>query len=130
MTKPNDIPPDVWDAADAVRAAVFNAMHDDDGRLTDNDPSEIIARAILDDRERAKALLKSADAVYANHLRGEINGSSIVAAERERCARFHDDMAAQHDAEFPSDGGELDWHVRMAASHRRYATAIRKGGTA
>lgn len=51
MTKPDTIPQDIWDVSDALRTRVFNLMHDDDGRLTDNDPSELIARAIMAERE-------------------------------------------------------------------------------
>ncbi|MCC6481426.1 MAG: hypothetical protein IT554_03345 [Sphingomonadaceae bacterium] len=96
----------------------------------------LIACAILAEREasekRMGELLKDPAAVRVNFLRGSIACQPLIdeaiSAERERCAGYHDDLAAQHEAF--AEGSPMEaskHHKKMARRHQHYAAAIRKG---
>lgn len=89
--KPDDIPQDVWDVAEAVRGRVFNAMHDDDGRLTDNDPAEDIARAIMAERERCAKIAEK---------HGEARKKQYVGATAHKAHRAAHDFQSMSMAAF------------------------------
>lgn len=82
-------PQDVWDAASyaVVHAPEYTR------RLHEN-----VCSAILAEREASEArmleLLKDPVAVRLNWMRGGINADSIIAEERERCAKIADSLVA------------------------------------
>ncbi len=55
MTRPDDIPADIWDAADALATRVRDAYLDDDDLVLGR-PREIAARALIAERERCAAV--------------------------------------------------------------------------
>ena len=74
-------------------------------------------------------IMRAAEAVLNEWANGsESRPGPLIArailAERERCAEYHDDFAAQHEAAIV-DGSGNDHHVREARNHRRYAAAMR-----
>jgi len=126
------IPEDVMAIAEDIRSRVFNAMHDDDGRLTDSDPAEIIASAILAEREateaRMAAVLKDPVAVRLNWMRGGINAGSIIAEERERCAKVAERYCSNYSRRREQERRGSDEAVQsasMAVACAHVARAIR-----
>ena len=52
---------------------------------------------------------------------------SGILAERERCASYHDDKAAEHEAfRHDAKGDLIDHHTKMVRFHQSSAEAIRK----
>ena len=108
MTKPDDIPQDIWDATESV--AGVGGGHEMQGYL----------RSV---RIRAAQLIAA-----ERDDRNEDAGAAIL-AERESCAQLHDDAAnflvAEIDA-MRTDNGAIDGaRLRKAEWHQQYATAIR-----
>ncbi|RVG08584.1 hypothetical protein CN234_17550 [Sinorhizobium meliloti] len=54
---------------------------------------------------------------------------TAIAGERERCAAYHDDLAAQQAASAKEKAGHdaKDRHAAMCIQHQRHAAAIRRG---
>jgi hypothetical protein len=89
-----------------------------------------IARAILAERQAAEArmaaLLKDPVAVRLNWQRGGINADSIIAEERERCAKIADREAEERQAVAPLlDGKARTVAIGQASVASGIAQAIR-----
>lgn len=113
MTKPDDIPQDIWGAAcDCWETLASSAP------LRDHE-TVVIARAIMaakaDKETEIAGLLHNPVAVRLNWLRGGIDASSIIAEEREACALEMDRRATEN-------ANTLD----TQAAYRNAAAAIRK----
>jgi hypothetical protein len=128
MTKPDDIPQDVWDAATACARSFdplfgrhWNGVDSQDARGAPIlERSVLVARAILAERQRLTGV--SLDAAKA-----AIAGAT--ADERDRIAEWADAVADHHDAEAvaANDEAGLLEHRAAERSLRSFAAAIRKG---
>lgn len=82
------------DIAEDVLQAAREAMCEPGTGVLRGSVIECAARAILAEREASEArmleLLKDPVAVRVNWMRGGINADSIIAEERERCAKIAD----------------------------------------
>ena len=103
MSKPENIPQDVWDHAQAFLIAAPVVTHPADNRadtfITINDPIVAIARAIM----------------------------AAKAEEREACAQLADKLAVIDPEENGVDPYE-EWEIACRVSARGIAAAIRKRG--
>lgn len=77
MSKPDDIPQDVWQSAAAAMSAALVRSYPPPAR--EIDPLEFIARAILAERERSA---KIAEAFFLNHTGSRASAPRIAEAIR------------------------------------------------